>query len=151
MAGKAGRSGRPAKAIALHVTDGTFREDRHAGGAPVIAGDVVKPDFLDPVASDFWDRLAPKLIAVNVLTPADVESLQSCCDVWALWRKTHFMLMEDPTDKDTRIAASTYLGLFNAIAARFGLNPSDRARLKIEKPAPVDPLDSLLKKRKKSS
>lgn len=151
MAGVKGRGGRPAKPLKLHVVAGTFREDRHGGDPPAIEGEVVKPEFLDPMAGAFWDRIAPKLIAAKVLTPADVESLQSCCDVWALWRKTHFMLMANPTDKDTRIAASTYLGLFNAIAARFGLNPSDRTRLKIEKPTKVDPLDSLLSKRKKSS
>lgn len=133
MAGTAGRSGRPPLPASLHVARGTFRADRHGskadGAAPIVAGEVTKPtDLVDGVAIKFWDEIVPGLVASGVATAADVHSLHALCEVWALWRRTYVLLLKMPTDKPARTAAMAYLGTFNQLAARFGLNPSDRQR-----------------------
>lgn len=149
MPGKSGRSGRPAKPTTLHIASGTFRPDRHTGGAAPIPGSVEIPDDMtDPVAIALWGKLSSGLIAVGVLTAGDVHSFQAMCETWALWRKTYAALQADPTDKDTRIAASTYLKIFDTLAARFGLNPADRSRLKLPAQKSADPFDSFLKKKR---
>jgi hypothetical protein len=44
----------------------------------------------------------------------------------------------NPIDKDARISVTAYWAKFEQGAARFGLNPSDRQKIKADKP--VKPL-----------
>lgn len=91
------------------------------------------PDFLGPIASDFWRRYAPMLIEVNVLRQTDVPLWTLCCRTWQRVR-------EDP--EDTK-AADAFLRL----AREFGMSPSSRQYLR-EPQKYQDDLDAFLARKK---
>lgn len=136
MAGKRGRSGRRPKPDAVKLAAGTYRysdsgdpeEKPEADGAPQ------KPVFASVHASELWDKTVTELVAMQVAARIDSALLRSMCELWGLYRISYEIAESDPTDKDARIAVVAYWAKFEQAAARFGMNPSDRGRLRIEKP-----------------
>lgn len=113
---------------------GNFRPSRHGDRlavSPTVDGEVAKPEFSDPVASAAWDRLITPLIEAGIVSVIDVESAQACCECWALYRQCLTLLAAAPTDKNIRVATTSYLATFSKLAAKFGLTPIDRDRLNI--------------------
>ena len=132
------RGGRPPKPTALHVLHGTYRKDRHGGTAPAIAGGVVRmPHGLTGEAKAFWQRIITPLVHAGVVTAIDVPAATMLCEAWGLYRAAAALAANNPLDADARCAMSTYQGMFDKLAARFGLTPVDRQRLKIEPTATV--------------
>ncbi len=86
-----------------------------------------------------WDSHVRALEEMGVATPTDAAILQSMCELWGLYRMAYELAESMPIDKDARIAVTTYWAKFEAAAARCGLNPSDRGRLKVDvaKPAGI--------------
>lgn len=136
MAGKKGRSGRPRKATALHIAEGTHRHNEHGdiGDAVLATGCPEKPHFASIAASDHWDEVVPQLVSLGVAAQVDRSHLIAMCELWGLYRSAYDIAESHPTDKDARIAVSTYFTKWESAAARVGMNPSDRSRLKIDKP-----------------
>jgi P27 family predicted phage terminase small subunit len=93
-----------------------------------------KPVFECSYASSLWDELVDRLHAAKLLKAVDIPLLQSACEMWGLYRKCYVLANNDPTNKDCRIAVTAYWAKFEQAAARFGLNPSDRQRLRTETP-----------------
>lgn len=121
MPGTAGRSGRlPDLSV---VDDG-------GGVLPIAGGGThpAKPSFMSGEASQLWDSLIEQVS--HRLKPEDMPLLQSACELWGLYRASYDEAVLDPTDKDARIAVTSYWAKFEQAAARFGLNPADRQRLK---------------------
>lgn len=139
---------------ALKVVKGE-RKDRINRAEPIPSGEPQPPDWLDEEALAIWQEYAPDLIAKKVLTPWDVEEFATWCD----WAKVHRQavkhirrlgeLIETPVldrrgdkvgDKVernpaciTRREASDQMLRYGA---RFGLSPSDRAAIKVDRGAP---------------
>ncbi len=136
MAGKKGRSGRKPKPTVLHIAQGTHRNDRHGpqDAQPEIDPTLTKPEFECPYASKLWDDEVQATIDAGLATKVDGPLLRSACELWGLYVMSYQIALNDPTDKDARIAVTNYWAKFEQAAARFGWNPSDRSRLKIEKP-----------------
>jgi phage terminase small subunit len=69
------------------------------------------------------------------------------CMAYELMRRCEAKLREDATDKDARCSWGAYAGLFSSMGAKFGLTPSDRARLGEDKPErdSDDELEEMLK------
>ena len=44
------------------------------------------PDWLMPEAQQEWQRLAPALSAMGVLTERELEAFAGCCPAYARWR-----------------------------------------------------------------
>jgi P27 family predicted phage terminase small subunit len=62
---------------------GTYRSDRESGG--IDAGDRLKtapkpPDTLSVGAKSEWEALAPVLVALGILTVADLRTLELLCE-----------------------------------------------------------------------
>jgi P27 family predicted phage terminase small subunit len=101
------------------------------------------PAWLPDVARSQWERLRHDLAAI--LAPADAIALEALCFVWSQFRRaaeyvTNHGSVERFTDSQgrerTRVsphatAAATWLEHFSKLAGRFGMTPSDRARLNI--------------------
>lgn len=134
-------AGRPAKPTNLKVLHGD-RPDRINRAEPVPGqGDVVAPKWLDGDGLAVWNELAPDLIRQGVLTAWDVEAFAMACDQVRLYRQakarvkrdgvmiagTRGVLIRHPMLQVQRDAAAT----FAQLASRFGLTPSDRAKLSI--------------------
>lgn len=125
-----GRPRKPAAELKLH---GTFRPDRHGPREPeqCDATPPEKPGGLSPAAAAFWDDNVPRLIARKVVTASDGATLHGMCELWGLFASTLEAAKKDPIDKPTRTALTSYWAAFASMAARFGLNPSDRLRLRV--------------------
>lgn len=136
MAGRRPNAGRPRKSDELKIAKGTYREDRSGvlDLKPDLSGDIDKPEFVNAHASDMWDNEVAKLIDSGVIKPTDIAMARSMCQMWGLYCDCYAAAESNPVDKDTRIAVCSYWSKFEQAAARFGMNPSDRGRLRIDKP-----------------
>lgn len=145
-----GARGPAPKPTQLKVVRGT-RKDRVNTAEPLPDVDgVVPPDWLPEVAVAVWDRYAPDLVRKKVLTRWDVED-------FALWCSSRCRMVEaqqhldrdgvvveqpvfDRNGKATgvRMLRSEWWAVWKDASevmlrrgARFGMNPSDRASLKV--------------------
>ena len=135
-----GLRGPAGKPIEEHVAGGTYRSDRHAFTVPEATGTPSKPEGLDGVPGALWDYLIPQLVEAGVTGSLDSTMLAAMCNFYGLYLEARKEAEQAPCDKDARIATVAYWGAFAAIAAKFGLTPSDRLRLKL--PVPAEESDS---------
>lgn len=130
------------------------RSDRIPVGEPQPAnGPILCPEWLSNDAKQLWYQLAPDLIAQKVLTPWDVPAFAAMCTCWSFWRSAVAQVQRDGiavVGHNNRTSkhpagqiARDNLSLFNNLAARFGLTPSDRSKLTIDGQA-QRPADDLL-------
>lgn len=142
--------GRPRKPVADLALEDRFRSDRH--GDPVTvwqpAGAPTPPDWLSDDARQLWQSLVPSLAARGVATAVDTAELGGLCDWWARYRQVSRALDAVADIKSTeyyrlQILAGAAWKNFATAASKFGLNPSDRARLRIDSGAKQE--DELLK------
>jgi P27 family predicted phage terminase small subunit len=113
-------------------------------------GDVTAPDTLTEGAREVWDRLAPDLIARNVLTPWDVDEFVGFCDAVARRDDAIAKLAQhgdviaakvfDRSGQLTghRLVTSPWFQVWKAAndavlryGARFSLSPSDRSQINV--------------------
>ncbi|MEE2040192.1 phage terminase small subunit P27 family [Nocardiopsis sp. CT-R113] len=143
------------KPTSLKLLDGT-RPDRVNTDEPLPGqGTIAPPAWLvalhnqaDPAspyetALDVWNRLAPDLEAKTVLTPWDVDTFAVWCDAVVRHREAVDELAQYGVmvigQKGERVKnpavqiARDYAETMTRIGARFGLTPSDRAGLKIDR------------------
>ena len=114
------------------------------------------PDWLAPVARAFWDQLVPELAALGLLTRVDGFALARYCQFAAEWLEAlkflqqygHHLVHKNQEGQVHAIVLhpqNTQLvkldGTLRKLEAEFGLTPSARARLTIERPAEADPKD----------
>ncbi len=131
-------AGRPRKPTEIKVLQGTYRRDRDGplpADLPQLDGEIATPDFPDPAALEMWNTHIQQLIDARVVKPTDVPLAISMCELWGLYRSSYEAARKSPTDQDTRVALCSYWTKFEQASARFGMNPSDRSRLRLDKPA----------------
>lgn len=145
--------GRPPKPTERHKRDGTYRADRHGDRleSPTTAGAPDRPEWLSGEAEIWWDAIIACLPA-DVAGEADDFALALLCEKWAEWRKYSAALEHiEVTDKEhykvamlANMAGKTVQGLLG----KFGMTPSDRAKMKIVPPKEeVDELELALRER----
>lgn len=130
--------GRPPKPTAAHVLEDTHRGDRHGDidstwqpdGEPEV------PSWLQGDALQLWRELSPRLVTSKVATSVDAAELAALCDWWARYREASRVADQIADKRGTdfyrcSILASMAWKNFTKAAANFGLNPADRARLKL--------------------
>src|SRR5262245_17376733 len=106
------------------------------------------PDFLGPHAVAEWQRLAPELHRLRLLTALDVSVFAIYCSAFGHWRPAQEVLAH-AGGKD-RVAwmriAKSWGDVMLQTAALFGLTPVARARLAghFGDDIPPSPLDGLL-------
>lgn len=132
-------AGRLPKPTALKVLHGDFKKNpqRANKNEPNTRGPVEQPNTLSPGAKLVWEDLAPKLIKVGILTPVDVPTFAEFCESTVIVRLARMQVakastgqLEIPAGAASPFTAySKAIGVFMLIAGRFGLTPSDRARL----------------------
>jgi P27 family predicted phage terminase small subunit len=160
MAGNAS-SGRPRKPTAKLRLLGAEREDRHGKRIDEkrFSSDVEKPSGLSELESRCWDEITPELFAVGVVKRTDSATLRGMVEWLARYRTCCLWLRKrqtvDSFDGDSeqvvliariqRMANNAWAAFVNS-AARFGMTPSDRARLEMGDEKPADDFDEDLKK-----
>jgi P27 family predicted phage terminase small subunit len=126
----------------LKVLDGT-RESRinRSEPSPGDAADVTPPGYLNDAALEVWNRLAPDLMEKGCLSFWDVDLFAAYCDAIAVYRDCRAKIAGDYVVKGSvpgtavknalwRVALDA-LDVANRIGARFGLTPSDRAKIDV--------------------
>lgn len=112
---------------------------------------VVPPAWLPDSALEVWERLAPDLVAKGVLTTWDVDAFADLCNLVVINREALLDIDRNGTnctavDRELADGTITYrltknpswqvakesTALITTLGGRFGLNPSDRAQLKVK-------------------
>jgi len=125
------------------------REPRPADRAPT------RPGWLLPEAKREWSRMVPALLRLGLLSEVDRAALASYCQWWARWVQAEKILTEQGLTFETpngyvqqrpEVAIShKAAGMVKAYLQKFGLSPSDRSRLSVDKPQEADPFAEFLK------
>jgi P27 family predicted phage terminase small subunit len=130
--------GRPRKPIPELVLEGRFRSDRHgeAAGVWIPDGAPEKPPELSGDAAELWAAIVPHLARSAVATAIDAAELTAMCEWWQRYRRASRALSAIEDEQSTEFYRLSILsGMawknFAAGASKFGLNPSDRAKLRL--------------------
>lgn len=141
------RGPRPAP-TGVKLARGTLRSKPKSEPTPP-ASSIVMPGHLGELAQAKWHELLPLLQGVKVMTDADVEALARYCDTYEWWLATRAILKKDgctyPILNDAGevkyVAQRPEVSIAHKLATQlrqleqdFGLNPSARTSLHVEKP-----------------
>lgn len=136
-----GRNRRP---VESRLLDGTYQPSRHGPLPDPVegAGPPVKPADLDGDAGRLWDSLT--VLLAGVVRDRDATMLAELCWQWAeLQRIKEVIAKKTPGAKGYNqllVAAGICTDKFDKIASRFGLTPSDRAKLGATQSEPIRPV-----------
>jgi P27 family predicted phage terminase small subunit len=122
------------------------------------------PRDLPIAAAKEWKRIAPELQALGVLAKVDRAALAAYCHAFARWFEAeqhvleHGIIVQEPIllmgvetgffrfKKNPAVTISeTAMKIMKAFLVEFGMTPSSRSRVRIEKPVEEDPMDAFLK------
>lgn len=112
---------------------GAFKKDpqRRRDGEPEVREPIgPAPDYFAPDQLAAWNQIVGQA-PLGVLTAADCLAVETASILVAEFRS-------NPADFQTG-----KLGRLQSFLGQFGMNPSDRAKLSIEKPKDVNPFASL--------
>lgn len=104
------------------------------------------PDGMGPDAERMWTEIVQQ-VPDEVLSTLDAFALEDCCRWYALSIAYHRQLTADPLDREIGKLAAVASQKLLAYASRFGLTPTDRARIKAPPPASddIDPIAAIVK------
>jgi phage terminase small subunit len=78
------KTGRPRTPTNLKLIKGSYRKDRALKGEPKPAPALPEPpEFLSPGAKQEWNRVAPELHKLGLLSQIDVAALSCYCEAWS--------------------------------------------------------------------
>lgn len=159
-------SGRRPKPTALKKLQGNpGKRKLNAAEPKPQPGDPTVPKGLSPAAAAEWKSILPELRQLGVLSKIDGKALAAYCHAFARWmeaeveiRRLGIVVME-PIFSGERFLGCKYkknpavtisegaMKIMKAFLVEFGMTPSSRSRVRIEKPAAgdEDPLDAFLK------
>jgi len=122
------------------------------------------PAGLSEEAKAEWHSIVPELRTLGVLTTIDGKALAAYCHAFARWMEAEFeirrvgIIVQEPIwgvnnvllgvkyKKNPAVTISeSAMKLMKSFLVEFGMTPSSRSRVRIEKPgAEADPLDAFL-------
>jgi P27 family predicted phage terminase small subunit len=130
------------------------------------AGEPEPPEHLDNLAKDEWRRMAEILGHMGLLSPAEGPALTLFCESYSKWLRARgeivkrgMVIERDVINSNghktgTRIFANPAIviemqamRLMKDLLVEFGLTPSSRSRVKVDRP-PADALADFLAKKK---
>ena len=137
--------GRPLKPTALKMLAGNPGKRPLNDREPKPKVGATMPEYLMqlPGAAKKWRSWAPKLEELGVLTEVDAPAFGRLCRLWdededrAKWK-----------DEEGHRVGSDYrlLSEIRALEGRFGMTPSDRAKIKVESKKPESKLGRFTKR-----
>lgn len=151
--------GRPIKSTEEHIKDGTYRKDRHQGrGVELEAvAEISIPDELGRAAAEKWQEIVPALQKAGLVSAVDIPELtdaflhygfaQDCIrKVQESFESAADYLSQLNKFKDVDLLAkySEYMESYNRTMHRFGVTPTERAKIRIQ-PKKEDEADSFIR------
>lgn len=150
--------GRKPKSTVLKLVSGNpgKRPLNDAEPQPVVLVDLTSPKSLDSYGRQCWNRNAPVLQGIGILTEADVDLLTLYCDAYSQWRRASIAVRRlKPTDdlyRRVAVSVERARDQMRLLASELGLSPSSRSRLSVGTGASdVDPMEELLSGRNRAS
>lgn len=143
------------KPTRLKALSGTLRPGRTKSEPQPAPATLEAPEWLGGRALEEWDRVAPELAKLGLLTVADVAPLAGYCTAYGHAVDAEIVLERDgltfstPTGyvqqrPEVSIARSSWEAV-RKFAAEFGLSPAARGRIEVPEAAkPADPLEEFL-------
>ena len=135
--------GRKPKPPALRLVTGNPGR-RPIKATPRPQGQAARPAGLSPGATAEWRRLAPRLTALGLLTPADRAFFAAYCEAVATWAEANEKLRAIGAlvlDSNSRPIKNPWLRVraeaaaeLRQFGAEFGLSPVSRVRLDDQAP-----------------
>jgi P27 family predicted phage terminase small subunit len=131
---------------------GSSWASRRKGELKPDAGEPVMPTWLDDAAKTCWQQLVDMYRPLGLLTLLDANALARYCRTWSRWVAVEqFLVTNGPTYPVTdangnlkRVSAYPEVAISRQLAEQlrrleieFGMTPSSRANLDIEKPSPA--------------
>lgn len=151
--------GRPPKPAAVKALSGrSHKGPQPARPRPDQLSDAPEPPAgLDPLASDCWRRLAPRLMSLGVLTDCDLPALEAACEAWSDYAAARRVVQSEGITyvsetqtgtirrplPEVAIAADGWRRYVSALA-RFGLTPADREKVSRGESDSDDPMLTMI-------
>ena len=147
------RGGRNRKPLRLRVLQGTARPARRRNTPKPRPIAPSWPSWLNGEARREWQRVAPKLTALGLLTELDRTALTAFCVAWAHLREAEAAVQRDgltvpgyrgaPRKHPALTVINQATQQLRAWALELGLTPSARSRLDLPPPEDDDAEDDL--------
>lgn len=117
------------------------------------------PDWLDDQAKAAWDEIVPLLQDMGILTRIDGNALARYCRLWSRWRKMEAFIEEKGEMYPLRAEDGSVkyfqqwpqVAIANKLAQQltrleqeFGLTPSARTRIHVDRPTEFDEFQRFL-------
>lgn len=153
--------GPPPKPLALKLADGNpGKRALNMDEPKPPPGRVDPPMNLTMGGCRYWEELSPIVLAMGTLTPADVQAFADMCNDRALCEELRKDIARNgatftlQTESGEVERARPQVGMLNMAAVRvraaddrFGLNPSGRSRIRVERETKAaDPLTEFARK-----
>lgn len=117
--------GRPRTPTKIKLLKGTAQPCRINKDAPQASGELEKPEWLDPYASEKWDKLVKYLTDLGIVGSVDADALASYC-----YLQSKFVELAKVGD----IPSAALMTELRNLQSLFGMNPSSREKLTVKKP-----------------
>jgi P27 family predicted phage terminase small subunit len=115
---------------------------------PTVLANAPPPDWLDGEAKAEWERIAPMLGRLHLITETDLNALAAYCEAWATWKtatqqiRKWGMVLKSPDGDIPKVSpyvkiAHNALLQMRGLLIEFGMTPSSRARIKTVDPQPA--------------
>lgn len=165
------RGRRPLPSTIKNLRGNPGKRQSNTNEPEIKPGDPSMPTGLSDAAQKEWCEIIGVLRTMGVLTPADGKALAAYCYAFDVWMqanesvKKHGVLIEEPimgragtleqniivghkTKKNPAVAiANEALKTMKSFLVEFGMTPSSRSKLHVEKPKPIDPADAYFNKK----
>lgn len=149
MTGVKGKSGPRTLPDSVKKLAGTYRGDQSNDLQPVLTALTeipAAPSYLSAMAKRFWTRTAGVLVGMGVLTEADLPGLEAYSSIYARWRDAEAKLKGGMTVEGNVEKLKVYSRVSRECSkemkswmVEFGLTPSSRSRIRVEKKEPPKP------------
>lgn len=141
MPGVAGRSGRRPKPVARKEAAGNPGKRQLNTQEPDfgLVTNIDPPEWLDPLAVEMWERVAPLLCKQKILQFTDLHNVEIFCAAYGNWRRAQEQLAREgpvvegaqggPVKNPAATVVKEAAGQMATFGAMLGLDPSSRQRL----------------------
>lgn len=152
-----GERGPPPKPRQQHMSDGTYREDRHGSGSLPLAIPEMPPD-MSPVAQSAWNVITQRLFDAGLIAEIDSHAVRMLCETWALYIEAcdairdRGLLVDSVNTKGAPIVtANPAVAIRNAasndlyrLLRQFGMTPSSRLSFNFDGSGASDSIAGIL-------
>ena len=114
------------------------------------------PEHLSEAAREHWQQVATELADAGILTRIDRDALGLYCEAYARWVHANQQIQQFgplvkapsgyPMQSPFLAIANKAFDQMRAMLTEFGMTPSSRTKVRVERPDTGDPMDEFLRR-----